>query len=178
MLKIEYRVNQAALILMEGDITEIEVDAIVNPANAQLILGSGVAGAIRDKGGPSIQEECNRIGGTYVGGAVLTSGGNLSARYVIHAVGPQYGEGDEDTKLRNATVNSLLLAEEHNLKSLAFPAISTGIYGFPVATCAEIMLTIVVEFLRRPGKLEKVIFCLRGEENYQIFKSKLEHILA
>ena len=75
MLKIEYRVNQAALILMEGDITEIEVDAIVNPANAQLILGSGVAGAIRDKGGPSIQEECNRIGGTYVGGAVLTSGG-------------------------------------------------------------------------------------------------------
>jgi O-acetyl-ADP-ribose deacetylase (regulator of RNase III) len=178
MLKADYKIKQAALILIEGDITEIDADAIVNPANAQLILGSGVAGAIREKGGPVIQEECNRLGGTYVGGVVLTSAGNLKARYIIHAVGPQYGEGDEDTKLRNATMNSLLLAEEHDLKSIAFPAISTGIYRFPVVKCAEIMLTIVVEFLRRPGKLEKVIFCLWGKDNFEIFKTKLERILA
>jgi O-acetyl-ADP-ribose deacetylase (regulator of RNase III) len=177
-MKVEYKINQAQLVLLEGDITDLEVDAIVNPANAQLILGSGVAGAIREKGGSTIQQECNRIGGTYVGGAVLTSAGRLKARHIIHAVGPQYGEGEEDTKLRNATMNSLLLAEEHDLKSIAFPAISTGVFGFPVVKCAEIMLTIVVEFLKRPSTLEKVIFCLWGKDNYEIFKSRLEQILT
>jgi len=172
----EYKINQSLLSLVEGDITELAVDAIVNAANAQLILGSGVAGAIREKGGSSIQEECNRIGGTYVGGAVLTTAGYLKAKHVIHAVGPQLGEGDEETKLRNATMNSLLLAEEYDFKSIAFPAISTGVFGFPVDKCAEIMLTIVVEFLKRPGKLEKVIFCLKGKNNYEIFKSRLENI--
>ena len=172
----EYKINQSLLSLVEGDITELAVDAIVNAANAQLILGSGVAGAIREKGGSSIQEECNRIGGTYVGGAVLTTAGYLKAKHVIHAVGAQLGEGDEETKLRNATMNSLLLAEEYDFKSIAFPAISTGVFGFPVDKCAEIMLTIVVEFLKRPGKLEKVIFCLKGKNNYEIFKSRLENI--
>ncbi len=177
-MKADYKINQARLVLMEGDITDLEVDAIVNPANAQLILGSGVAGAIREKGGAAIQEECNRIGGTYVGAAVLTSAGRLKARHVIHAVGPQFGEGDEETKLRNATMNSLLLAEEHDLKSIAFPAISTGVFGFPVVKCAEIMLMIVVEFLKRPCKLEEVSFCLWGQDNFEVFKSRLEHILA
>ena len=175
-MNAEYKINQSLLSLVEGDITELAVDAIVNAANAQLILGSGVAGAIREKGGSSIQEECNRIGGTYVGGAVLTTAGYLKAKHVIHAVGPQLGEGDEETKLRNATMNSLLLAEEYDFKSIAFPAISTGVFGFPVDKCAEIMLTIVVEFLKRPGKLEKVIFCLKGKNNYEIFKSRLENI--
>jgi len=173
-----YRVNQTELILIDGDITEMEVGAIVNPANNRLMLGSGVAGAIHEKGGPAIQEECNRIGGTYVGGAVLTTAGNLKARHVIHAVGPRLGEGDEETKLRNATMNSLLLAEEHDFKSIAFPAISTGVFGFPVDKCAEIMLTIVIEFLKRPGKLEKVIFCLWGINDFNIFKSRLERMLT
>ena len=177
-MQAEYKINQSLLSLVEGDITELAVDAIVNAANAQLILGSGVAGAIREKGGSSIQEECNRIGGTYVGGAVLTTAGYLKAKHVIHAVGPQLGEGDEETKLRNATMNSLLLAEEYDFKSIAFPAISTGVFGFPVDKCAEIMLTIVVEFLKRPGKLEKVIFCLKGKNNYEIFKSRLENIFG
>jgi O-acetyl-ADP-ribose deacetylase (regulator of RNase III) len=177
-MQAEYKINQSLVMLMEGDITDLDVDAIVNAANAQLILGSGVAGAIHQKGGPSIQEECERIGGTYVGGAVLTNAGNLKAKHVIHAVGPHLGEGDEDTKLRNATMNSLLLAEEHDLKSIAFPAISTGVFRFPVDKCAEIMLTIVVEFLKRPGKLEKVIFCLVGSNTYHIFKSKLEIIIS
>ncbi len=176
-MKSEYKINDTLLVITEGDITEQAVDVIVNAANAQLVLGSGVAGAIREKGGEKIQEECDRLGGTYVGGAVLTGGGDLKAKHVIHAVGPRMGEGDEDTKLRNATMNSLLLAEEHDLKTIAFPAISTGVYGFPIGKCADIMLTIVVEFLKRPTKLEKVVFCLWGKESYDVFKESLNRIL-
>ncbi|MFX1435152.1 MAG: macro domain-containing protein, partial [Promethearchaeota archaeon] len=103
----EIKVKNSLLKLQQGDITELETDAIVNAANSQLIMGGGVAGAIRRKGGPKIQEECNKIGSTYVGGAVITTGGNLKAKYVIHAVGPRMGEGNEDEKLKNATLNSL-----------------------------------------------------------------------
>jgi O-acetyl-ADP-ribose deacetylase (regulator of RNase III) len=101
------------LELTEGDITEMETDAIVNAANDRLILGGGVAGAIRRKGGPEIQKECDKIGGTCVGGAVITTGGNLKAQHVIHAVGPRMGEGNEDGKLRKATLNSLKLADQN-----------------------------------------------------------------
>jgi len=176
-MKSEYRVNDTDLLLIEGDITDQDTDAIVNPANAMLQLGAGVAGAIREKGGEKIQEECDRLGGTYVGGAVMTGGGNLKAKHVIHAVGPRMGEGDEDTKLRNATMNSLLLAEEHDLKSVAFPAISTGVFGFPIEKCADIMLTIVVEFLKRPTKLKQVVFCLWGQDAFNIFRQRLEKIV-
>jgi len=176
-MKAKYSINKTELILLEGDITEQNVDAIVNAANAQLILGSGVAGAIREKGGGTIQAECDRLGGTYVGGAVMTGAGNLKAKHVIHAVGPRMGEGQEETKLRNATMNSLLLAEEHKLKSIAFPAISTGVFGFPIAKCAEIMLTVVVDFVKRPTILNQVVFCLWGQESYKTFKAKLESIL-
>jgi O-acetyl-ADP-ribose deacetylase (regulator of RNase III) len=176
-MKSEYKINDTDLLLVEGDITDQDTDAIVNPANAMLQLGAGVAGAIREKGGETIQEECDRLGGTYVGGAVMTGGGNLKAKHVIHAVGPRMGEGDEDTKLRNATMNSLLLAEEHDLKSIAFPAIGTGVFGFPIEKCADIMLTIVVEFLKRPTKLKKVVFCLWGQESFNIFKQRLEKIV-
>jgi O-acetyl-ADP-ribose deacetylase (regulator of RNase III) len=173
----KYIINETEILLIEGDITDLEVDAIVNAANTQLILGSGVAGAINEKGGPSIQEECNRLGGTYVGGAVMTGAGNLKAKKVIHAVGPRMGEGEEESKLRNATMNSLLLAEEHHLQSIALPAISTGVFGFPVEKCAEIMLTVTVEYLKRPSKLKRVFFCLWGEENYTIFKNVIEKII-
>ena len=176
-MRSEYSVNNCTLILLLGDITELEVDAIVNAANAQLVLGSGVAGAIKQKGGPSIQEECNRLGGTYVGGAVLTGAGNLKAHRVIHAVGPRMGEGEEESKLRNATMNSLLLAEEHDLKSIALPAISTGVFGFPMDKCAEIMLTVAVEYLKRPSNLTEVYFCLWEEEGYNIFKDTLDKMV-
>ena len=176
-MKSEYIINDTQLILMKGDITDLEVDAIVNPANAQLTLGSGVAGAIREKGGPKIQEECDRIAGTYVGGAILTSGGDLKAKHVIHAVGPKMGEGEEEIKLKNATMNSLLLAEEYDLTSIAFPAISTGVFGYPVDKCAVIMLTVTTEFLKRPGKLNQVIFCLWTDEIYDIFKKTLEELM-
>ena len=120
------------LELVEGDITELETEAIVNPANAQLKLGTGVAGVIRKKGGPSIQKECDRIGGTPVGTAVITGAGLLPHRHVIHAVGPKMGEGDEDRKLAAAVRSSLALADRHSLQSIALPAISTGNFGYPV----------------------------------------------
>ena len=126
---MQIHINNKTLELAEGDITELHTDAIVNAANASLILGAGVAGAIRTNGGPAIQEECNEIGGCPVGGAVITTGGSLKARYVIHAVGPRKGEGDEEEKLINATLNSLKVANDNGLKSIGFPAISTGFRG-------------------------------------------------
>jgi len=171
-------IGNCVLELVEGDITEMETDAIVNAANAHLTLGGGVAGAIRRKGGPEIQKECNKIGGTFVGGAVITTGGNLKAKYVIHAVGPRMGEGNEDEKLQNATINSLKLADEHQLKSISFPAISTGIFGFPIQRCAEIMLRNTIEYLKGETSLEKVVFCLYGQDSYKIFENQLKKEIA
>jgi O-acetyl-ADP-ribose deacetylase (regulator of RNase III) len=163
------------LKLVQGDLTELEVDAIVNAANSGLQLGGGVAGAIRMKGGPSIQEECNRIGRTPVGEAAATGGGNLKASFVIHAVGPQYGEGDEDEKLGNATLNSLKRATEKGLKSIALPAISTGIFGFPKDRCARIMLKTASEFLEsQQTSLEEVILCLWSKEDLELFEKTLD----
>lgn len=166
-------IEKHILELIEGDITEMQTDAIVNAANAQLVLGGGVAGAIRKKGGPKIQEECSKIGGTFVGGAVITTGGNLKAKHVIHAVGPRMGEGNEDEKLKNATLNSLKVADENHLKSISFPAISTGIFGFPIKKCAEIMLKTTIDYLKGQTSLEKVAFCLFGIDNYQVFENQL-----
>jgi len=163
--------------LLEGDITDMDSDAIVNAANAQLVLGGGVAGAIRRKGGPRIQAECDEIGGTFVGGAVITTGGDLKARYVIHAVGPRMGEGNEEDKLRNATLNSLKVADENNLRSISFPAISTGIFGFPIERCAEIMLETTISYLKTTTGLEKVVFCLFGRDSYDVFVNRLEQVM-
>ena len=174
---MKWTINGKQLVLLQGDITEMDTDAIVNAANKDLVLGAGVAGAIRSKGGPSIQEECNRIGGAPVGGAAITTGGNLKARYVIHAVGPRMGEGDEDQKLADATSNSLHLAQEEGLKSIAFPAISTGIFGFPKDRCARIMLSTVAEILKKEETtLKEVIFCLWGEETMQVFQNEAEEM--
>ncbi len=175
---MDVKIGNRTLELVEGDITEMDTDAIVNAANAQLVLGGGVAGAIRRKGGPRIQEECDRIGGTSVGGAVITTGGDLKARHVIHAVGPRMGEGNEDEKLRNATLNSLKVADEHGLKSIAFPAVSTGIFGFPIGRCAEIMLGAAVEHLRGKTGIERVVFCLFGWDSYEVFVQQLEQDTA
>ena len=174
---MKWTANGKRVVLVQGDITEMDTDAIVNAANKNLVLGAGVAGAIKSKGGPTIQEECNRIGGAPVGGAAITTGGNLRAKYVIHAVGPRMGEGDEDRKLADATRNSLKLAREKGLQSIAFPAISTGIFGFPKNRCARIMLSTVVETLRKEETtLEEVVFCLWGEESLQVFKNEAEKL--
>ena len=171
-------VGNSTLELLEGDITEMQTEAIVNAANARLVLGGGVAGAIRRKGGPQIQEECNKTGGTFVGGAVKTTGGNLKAKYVIHAVGPRMGEGNEDEKLKNATLNSLKLADEETIKSISLPAISTGVFGFPIQRCAEIMLQTVVDYLKGQTGVEKVIFCLFGRDSYEVFANQLKQEIS
>jgi len=171
---MKIQIGQRVIELIEGDITEMETDAIVNAANAQLVLGGGVAGAIRAKGGPEIQAQCDRIGGTVVGGAVITGAGNLKAKHVIHAVGPHMGEGDEDLKLKNATINALKVADENGLKSLTFPAISTGIFGFPITRCAEIMLDATAEYLRGKTAIQRVVFCLFGHSDYEVFARQLQ----
>ncbi|MBW1740016.1 MAG: macro domain-containing protein [Deltaproteobacteria bacterium] len=175
---MEKKVGRAVLEVSQCDITEMDTDAIVNAANAQLILGAGVAGAIKAKGGPKIQEECNAIGGTFVGGAVITTGGNLKAKHVIHAVGPRMGEGNEDEKLKNATLNSLKVADENKLTSITFPAISTGIFGFPKKRCAEIMLRTVIDYLKGDTGLKRVVFCLHGASSHEIFSDALNRLSA
>lgn len=170
----EIHVKNSIIKLVQGDITESETDAIVNAANSQLILGGGVAGAIRKKGGPTIQEECNKIGGTFVGGAVITTGGNLKAKHVIHAVGPRMGEGKEDEKLKNATLNSLKLMDDNKLKTIAFPAISTGIFGYPIDTCSKIMISTAKEYLSGNTQIEEVIFCLYTASDFDIFFKELK----
>ena len=166
---IDLKVNRSTLAIVKGDITDCDLDAIVNAANTSLILGGGVAGAIRRKGGRSIQEECNRIGGIPTGGAAITGAGNLKARYVIHAAGPVFGEGDEDQKLKNAVLNSLKVADENGVKSIAFPAISTGIFGFPIDRCAQIMVNTIKEYLEDVTSIERVLIVLFDDRAYEIF---------
>ncbi|HWP86030.1 MAG TPA: macro domain-containing protein [Terriglobia bacterium] len=156
--------------IIQGDISEAEVDAIVNAANNDLQLGAGVAGAIRRKGGPSIQQECDRIGRIPLGEAALTGGGNLKARYVIHAASMQLGGRTTAENLAAATRNSLRRAEEKKLKSIAFPAIGTGIAGFDIRRCAEIMLGVVAEHLKGETSLERVVFVLFDEPARKIFE--------
>ena len=170
-------INQTCLELIQGDITDLQVDAIVNAAKSQLILGGGVAGAIRKKGGKAIQAECNQKSSIAVGQAVITTGGELKADYVIHAVGPRMGEGDEDQKLINATLNSLRIADENQLSSIAFCAISTGIFGYPLDRCARIMLTQTVGYLKGGTGLKNVIYCLYDKSAFEIFSSFLSTLL-
>ncbi|MBN2030514.1 macro domain-containing protein [bacterium] len=170
--------GKTVIELIEGDITEMNTDAIVNAANSQLAHGGGVAGAIVKKGGAIIQEESDiwilARGEVPVGSAAITTGGQLPARYVIHAVGPRMGEGGEDDKLVMATLSSLEMADRHGLKSIAFPAVSTGIFGYPIDRCAHIMLSTVMEYIREETALERVVFCLFGKEAFNIFKKAFE----
>ena len=171
---MEMRVNKSVIELVQGDITELETDAIVNAANGQLVLGGGVAGAIRRKGGPAIQTECNKKAPTGVGHAVITTGGDLKAKYVIHAVGPRMGEGNEDEKLRNATLNSLKVADENDLESIGFCAISTGIFGYPIERCAKVMLETTMDYLKEETGLQRVVFCLYDSRSYEVFEEELK----
>jgi O-acetyl-ADP-ribose deacetylase (regulator of RNase III) len=148
--------------LVRGDITALDVEAIVNAANEHLQLGSGVAGAIRRRGGPAIQRECDRIGHCPVGGAVVTGGGDLVARWVIHAVGPVWrgGQEGEEVLLASAVRSSLARAEEIGAKSVALPAIATGVYGFPLDRAAGISVGEARGFAARARSLERIVFCL------------------
>lgn len=173
----EKKIKGKTIKIMVGDITERDTDAIVNAANNYLKHGGGVAGAIVRKGGYIIQEESDRIGFVPTGSAAITSAGSLKAKYVIHAVGPKWGEGDEENKLKNAVLKSLSIADEHKLKSIAFPAISSGIYGCPKDMVARILVNTVVEYLNvQNTSLNSVEFCLFDEDTYQHFKKEFDKI--
>lgn len=167
------------LELTRGDITKLAVDAIVNAANTSLLGGGGVDGAIHREGGPAILEECIKIrerqGGCPVGEAVITTAGRLPAKYVIHTVGPVWncGHNNEETLLHNAYRNSLALAIQYNITTIAFPNISTGVYHFPKPRAAEIAVSTVREFLQGNRGIEKVIFVCFDEENYQLYKGQI-----
>lgn len=154
----------------KGDITAMNVDAIVNAANTDLLLGAGVAGAIRAAGGPSIQEECDRIGPIVLGEAAVTTGGKLKALYVIHAASMHLGGTTSAQSLRQSTRSSLMLAEGKGLKSIAFPAIGTGVAGFPMDGCARIMIGEVLEHLRSRSSLEKIHFVLYDDAALKVFE--------
>lgn len=169
--------NNCHIELIQGDITLMETDAIVNAANEHLAHGGGVAGAIVRRGGSIIQKESNdwiaQHGRVPTGSAAITSGGHLQAKYVIHAVGPIMGSGDEDVKLQSATKSVLEIAESHQLHSITFPAISTGIYGYPVSRCAHVMLTTIFEYLAKKTTIDRIVFCLYDAKTLQIFESEL-----
>jgi O-acetyl-ADP-ribose deacetylase len=153
-----------------GDITDFDVDAIVNAANNDLQLGGGLAGAIRRKGGPQIQAQCDKIGTIPVGGAAITSGGNLKARHVIHAASMQLGGGTTAHSLRSSTAHALRIAAQNGLKSVALPAIGAGIGGFAMRACAEIMLQETVKHFEQPTSIEKVIFVLFDKPALDVFQ--------
>ena len=158
------------ILFTQGDLTEMDVDAIVNAANNDLQLGGGVAGAIRRKGGDKIQRECDAIGSVPIGGAAITSGGNLRARYVIHAASMQLGGETTARALRTSTAHCLRIASEKGLRSIAFPAVGTGIAGFPISECAQIMIREVVEHLKGPTSLDKIHFVLFDAATLRAFE--------
>lgn len=170
----ERTVDGKTLRLIQGDITERDVEAIVNAANSYLQHGGGVAGAIVRKGGQIIQEESDKIGYVPVGGAAVTVAGKLPAKFVIHAVGPRMGEGDEDNKLRSAVNSSLRLASEKGLKSISIPAISSGIFGFPKDRCAMILIQETLKYIRENpySSIDTIEFCIYDDLTIGYFQKE------
>lgn len=174
---MDVKLAKDRISLIKGDITKLEVDAIVNAANNSLLGGGGVDGAIHKAGGRQILEECiairNKQGGCKTGEAVITSGGLLKVRFVIHTVGPVWngGSNDEDRLLENCYINSLKLAEENKIKTIAFPNISTGVYRFPKDRAAGIAVASVSSYLCRNESIGKVIFVCFDEENYSLYSN-------
>ncbi len=161
---------ESKIVIQQGDLTEMETDAIVNAANNDLILGGGVAGAIRRKGGDAIQRECDEIGSIPVGYAAITGGGKLKAKYVIHAASMRLGGATTAEALRHSTAHALRIAAERGLKSIAFPAVGTGIAGFPMDECAEIMLSEAAGHLKNGSSLQTIYFVLFDESAQGIFE--------
>ena len=158
------------IVIQQGDLTDMETDAIVNAANNDLQLGAGVAGAIRRKGGEDIQRECDDIGSIPVGYAAITGGGKLKARHVIHAASMQLGGRTTAANLRTSVAHSLRIAAERGLKTVAFPAVGTGIAGFPIEECAAIMLQEAAQHLKGETSIEKIYFVLFDEKACEVFK--------
>ena len=172
-----HTINGVTLALLRGNIVEMQVDAIVNAANSGLRGGGGVDGAIHRAGGPSIMEECRKIGGCPTGSAVATAAGRLPAKYVFHAVGPIYSGSPEDERLLASAYQSCLnLAEQYGVKSIAFPSLSTGAYGYPLTSAARIALRTIIEHIKQPTSLQQVTVVLFGEDSYKAFERALAEI--
>jgi len=176
---MEAVINKSRLLLVQGDITAEETDAIVNAANSRLAGGAGVDGAIHRAGGPSILAECRNIGGCPTGQAVITTGGNLKAKYVIHTVGPIYrgGTKGEAELLGSCFTSSLKVASLRGLKSVAFPAISTGVYGYPLEEAAEVSLEAVIGYLKDHKDIELVRFVLFDRRSLEVFAEALRRLM-
>ena len=175
---MDMKINKGTLSLTEGDITKQDTEAIVNAANKTLRGGGGVDGAIHRAGGPVILEECIKIGGCETGEAVITSGGNLKAGYVIHTVGPVYRDGtrNEPALLENAYRNCLKLASSKGIRSIAFPSISTGAYRYPLEDAAEIALKTAISYLKSQSDMELIRFVLFGQKALDVYKNVLKRI--
>lgn len=164
------QVNNSAIELLKGDITVQETDAIVNAANSELAPGGGVSGAIHRAAGPGLWEEAKKAGGCRTGEAKITYGHNLKAQYVIHTVGPVYaGNSQDPVLLRSCYIESLKLASTHQVRSIAFPAISTGIFGYPLREAADVSLQAVRDYLLTHPEIERVLFVLFSEKDLEVF---------
>jgi O-acetyl-ADP-ribose deacetylase (regulator of RNase III) len=177
---MEFNYKGRKIEVIRGDITTLAVDAIVNAANEGLRGGGGVDGAIHRAGGPVIMEECRKIGHCPTGSAVITTAGNLPAKHVIHTVGPVWrgGRRTEAALLRTCYISSLKLAGENSLKSIAFPSISTGIYGYPIDRASLVAIGAVIDYLEKPDSIEKVVFVLFSESDYRLYLSRVEELLG
>jgi O-acetyl-ADP-ribose deacetylase (regulator of RNase III) len=185
MVEKEFKIGPATVSIIKGDITEVAADAIVNAANQTLMGGGGVDGAIHRKGGPKILEECKKIRATDwpeglpTGKAVITTGGNLKAKHVIHTVGPVWrGGGDESGLLADAYMNSLRVAVMSKLRIIAFPSISTGAYGYPIQEASRIAMTTARRFLETKDSLDKIIFVLFSDRDLKVYEETANKVLV
>ncbi|MBN1574440.1 MAG: O-acetyl-ADP-ribose deacetylase [Deltaproteobacteria bacterium] len=175
---MEVKIGTGTLSLVRGDITEESTDAIANAANSGLRGGGGVDGAIHRAGGPKIMEECRKIGGCPTGSAVITAGGNLKAKYVIHAVGPIYKRGTkgEEKLLSSAYRKCLEIVSEKEIKSIAFPSISTGVYGYPIADASKTALVTVIDYMKSHPEIELVRFVLFSDNDLKVYEESLKKL--
>ena len=175
---MEVVINKRVLSLTEGDITKQDTEAIVNAANKSLLGGGGVDGAIHRAGGPEILKECRKIGGCEKGEAVITTGGDLRAKYVIHTVGPVYRDGlhNEPKFLGNSYLNSLKLASSKGIISISFPSISTGAYGYPLEEAARIALKTAAKYLKENSDINLIRFVLFGKDALAVYEKVLTQI--
>ncbi len=172
----EWKVNRSVVRIVKADLLEVNAEGIVYYARTDLMLGSGLGGAIAAKGGPKIQEELKKLAPVPTGQAVVTAGGNLKAKYIIHAVGPKFQEEDLEEKLKTTMENALQKAEENHTQTLAFPAMGAGFYGVPVNSCADIMLSVIGKYLKTETSLKEIIVCLRDSREFGMFQKKIKEM--
>ena len=173
-MPVSKKINRSTVSLVKCDITDMEIEAFVYYAQSDLKLGAGFGNAIMMRGGKSIQEELEKIGSAEVGEAVITAAGSMKAKHIIHAVGPKFQEPDTESKLRNTMINALKLAEEKEIKQIAFPLMGAGFYGIPLPVCAEIMVETIKNYLESNTGLNEVIICALDNREYAPFHTKLE----